>query len=195
MSRTLIVIASASALLMALSACGTDVTGKPTPTGSPTFTSEPQGAVPKRPAELKVDGVDACKLLTENQMSEVKVATTVPDQFDSVDDKKQAGCFYENGNNYSYIVLPATNKGINYWLGGTGNVTAKLIDVSGYGAAEITFTGVEKVDCAVAVDVADSQQLYVSYKPRVKKDESQQQMCANAKKAAALALETLKTLK
>ncbi|GAB2825687.1 hypothetical protein GCM10027200_26380 [Lentzea nigeriaca] len=169
--------------------------GKPTPTGSPISSSESSGDLPKRPAELKLDGVDACKLLTESQMSEIKVATTVPDQFDSVDDKKQAGCFYENGNSYSYIVLPATNKGIKYWLDGTGNVTAKLVDVSGYGAAEITFTGVEKVDCAVAVDVAESQQLYVSYKPRVKKDESQQQMCANAKAAAALALETLKTRK
>ena len=195
MSRTSTGLVSAAVLLVALSACGTDVAGKPTATGTPTSTSQQQGSTPPRPAELKVDGVDACKLLTAAQMAEVKVATAAPDQFESVDDKKQPGCFYENGNNYSYIVLPATNKGIDYWLEGSGNVTAKPVDVTGYGAAEITFIGAEKVDCAVAVDVAEGQQLYVSYKPRVKKDESQQQMCANAKKAASLALETLKTLK
>ncbi len=151
--------------------------------------------MPDRPAALKLAGVDACKLITESQMKEIKVTSTVPDQFKAVDDKPQPGCFYESRTDYAYGVVPVTNEGIKYWLEGSGNVTAKLIDVSGYGAAEVTFTGVEKFDCAVAVDVADSQQLFVSYKPRAKKDESQQQLCANAKKAAALALETLKTLK
>lgn len=195
MTRTLITFASAAVLLAAVSACSGEVPGKPTPTQTPPSNAESTASVPERPAEYKLDGVDACKLLTASQMQQIKVVKTVPDQFKSVDDKSQPGCFYENGTEYSYIVLPATNKGIKYWLEGSGNVTAKVVDVSGYGAAEITFTGVDQFDCAVAVDVADDQQLYVRYKPRVKKGDTQQQLCANAKTAAALALETLKTLK
>ncbi|MET9228699.1 DUF3558 domain-containing protein [Lentzea sp. NPDC003310] len=183
-------------LLVAVSGCtGSGEKGKASPESSAPSTSQSQGQLPKRPAELKVDNVDACKLLTAPQMDEIKLAETSAVQSKVIDGSALPACLYKNNIKYSYIVVPAATKGVGYWLGGGGNVTADVVDVAGYGAAEIKFAGVDAFDCAVSVDVAEGQQLYVSYKPDTDAKENQQQMCDKAKKAAALALETLKTLK
>lgn len=104
------------------------------------------------------------------------------------------GCSYDNNLQYSYQVATVTGKGVDYW-GAGGNVDVKSTDVTGFGAVQITFLGTDNVDCSLAVDVADGQQLFLSYRPTAKEGESQQQMCDNVKKAAGLAVETLKTLK
>ncbi|WP_086661306.1 DUF3558 domain-containing protein [Lentzea kentuckyensis] len=190
-------IVSISALiLVALSACtGSGEKGNANPDSSASSTPQSAGQLPKRPAELKVDNVDACKLLTTKQMDEIKLAQTSPNQSKVIDGKPLPACIYKNNLSYSYIVVPATSKGVGYWLNGGGNVSAEVVDVAGYGAAEIKLIGVDAVDCAVSVDVADGQQLFVSYHPDSDAKETQQQMCDKAKKAAGLALETLKTLK
>lgn len=192
------IFAVASVLVMSAACTSSGETGKPGPTseGSPTSgSSSPNVDVPKRPADLKLSGVDPCKLLTAEQMKEVKVAEATPDQIEVSDLGKQPGCYFENGVKYGYTVVGLTNRDIRSWLNGGGNTTSKLVDVAGYGAAEISFTGTEGVNCSVAVDAADGQALYVSYDPGTQKGETQQQMCGNAKKAATLAVETLKTLK
>jgi hypothetical protein len=182
--------------LVTLSACTSGgETGKANPDSSGTSTPQSADKLPARPAELKLNNVDACKLLTAAQMDQIKLAKAAPQQSKVVDSTPLPACYYSNNLSYAYIVVPATNKGVDYWLGGGGNVTSEVVDVAGYGAAEIKFIGVENVDCAVAVDVAEGQQLYLSYKPDSKDKETQQQMCDKAKKAAGLALETLKTLK
>ncbi|WP_093595666.1 DUF3558 domain-containing protein [Lentzea waywayandensis] len=199
MSKSILKIMALASVLAATAACTTNgVGGTPGPTsgGSPTSeSSKPNVDVPKRPADLKVNGVDPCKLLTASQMTEVKVAEAVPDQIEVSDLGKQPGCFYENGVKYAYTVVGLTNRDIRAWLDGGGNTTSRLLDVAGFGAAEIVLTGTEGVNCAVAVDVSDGQALYVNYSPTTQKGESQDQLCGNAKKAATLAVETLKTLK
>ena len=76
-----------------------------------------------------------------------------------------------------------------------GTTISKLVDVSGYGAAQITLTGTDSVNCAVTVDVSDGQPLYMDYSPTTQKGDYQDQLCGNARKAATLAVEFLKTLK
>ena len=199
MTKAIYKIVAAASVLAATAACTSNgVGGTPSPTsgGSPTSnSSSSEVEVPKRPLDLKVNGVDPCKLITAAQMDDLKVAEAVPDQIEVSDLGKQSGCFYENGTKYGYTVVGLTNRDIRGWLDGGGNTTSKLLDVAGFGAAQIVLTGTEGVNCAVAVDVSDGQALYVNYSPTTQKGESQEQMCANAKKAATLAVETLKTLK
>ncbi|MFI6098574.1 DUF3558 domain-containing protein [Lentzea sp. NPDC051213] len=190
------IIAAASALVAATACTGSGEQGKPNPTsggGSPTSGSASE--LPKRPAELKLDGVDACKLLTQAQMSQIKVAEAVPDQIEVSNFGKAPGCFYENGLKYSYTAVLVTNKGVPFWLTGSGNLDVKVVDVAGYGAAQLTLTGTNSVNCTVTVDVAEGQQLHMSYDPVTEKGDSQDLMCSKVNKAAALAVETLKTLK
>ncbi|ANZ37300.1 hypothetical protein BBK82_15770 [Lentzea guizhouensis] len=164
-----------------------------TPSAPPPSSSDSSQELPSRPQELKVDGVDPCKLLTADQMKQIKVASTKSVQPNIVDKKPSPACFYQNSLDYTYTVGVVTHNGVPYWLRSGGTVESKLVDVSGYGAAEIKFVGTNDVDCAIAVDVADGQQLFVSYKPL--NTESQEEMCGKAKTAAGLALVTLKTLK
>lgn len=190
-------IVAAVLAVFAIAACSTGGGEKGTPTTASSDTSTSSGgsdgALPARPAELKLDNVDPCKLLTTDQMKQIKVASTKPVQPNLVDKKPSPSCFYQNGVEYNYTVGVVTHNGVSYWLRNGGTVKSTVVDVSGYGAAEIKFAGTNDVDCAIAVDVADGQQLFVSYKPLEK--ESQEQMCDKAKNAATLALVTLKTLK
>lgn len=181
--------------LFAVSACSGDLPGKPSPTQNSSSSSNAgSAALPKRPSELKLDGVDPCKLLTASQMQEIKVAEARPLQMKAVDGEPSPGCSYDNSLQYSYSVATVTGKGVEFWRSG-GNVDTKTGEVAGFGAVQITFLGTDSVDCALALDVADGQQLFLEYSPTTKKGESQQQLCDNVKKAAGLALETLKTLK
>ncbi|GAA3636871.1 hypothetical protein GCM10022267_24240 [Lentzea roselyniae] len=199
MSKTVFKIIAAASVLVAATACtSSGEKGKPSPTsgGSPTSgTSGSAKELPKRPTELKLDGVDACKLLTQAQMDQIKVTEAVPQQIEVSNFGKAPGCFYENGLKYSYTVVLVTNKGVPFWLSGSGNLDVKVVDVAGYGAAQLTLTGTNSVNCNVTVDVAEGQQLHMSYDPVTEKGDSQDQMCSKANKAAALAVETLKTLK
>jgi hypothetical protein len=103
-------------------------------------------------------------------------------------------CDYGNNDSprITYGVSLVTTKGIDYWRG-SGNVKVERLEVGGYAAVRLTLAGTSTVDCAVAVDVADGQQLYVDFSP-VGEAHSQEKMCDNAKRAAELALATLPTL-
>lgn len=196
MSKKYIGSVVATLVLVTVSSCtGSGEAGKASPESSTTPTSQVAKKLPARPAEIKVDGVEPCKLLTADQMKQIKIAEGSSQQSKMVDSAPMPACFFSNNLTYSYLAVLATNKGVDYWLGDGGNVTVDVVDVAGYGAAEIKLIGVDDVDCAVAVDVAEGQQLIVDYKPDSAVKESQQQLCDKAKKAAGLALDTLKTLK
>ncbi|WP_112226547.1 DUF3558 domain-containing protein [Lentzea atacamensis] len=199
MSKAPLEIIVAATLLLAITACtSSGEKGKPNPTSGASPTSGSSGSaaeLPKRPADLKLDGVDPCKLLTEAQMAQIKVTKTSPQKLETAGLGEAPGCFYENGLKYTYSVALITNKGASFWLSGSGNTEAKVVDVAGYGAAQITLIGTEGVNCSVAVDVAEGQQLNFMYSPVTEKGDSQEQLCSKVNKAAALAVETLKTLK
>ncbi|MFD4643647.1 DUF3558 domain-containing protein [Lentzea sp. NPDC058436] len=192
------ILAAASALSLVAACTNGGEPGKPNPVtsdGPTSGTSSAAKELPKRPAELKLDGVDACKLLTPAQMSEIKILEGQSYEFNSPSLGKQPGCSYTKGTKYAYSIILVKDKGVPFWLTGSGNVDVKVVTVAGYGAAQLTLTGAEGVDCSVTVDVADGQQLEVGYDPVTEKGVSQDQMCANAAKAAEFAVATLKTLK
>jgi hypothetical protein len=138
--------------------------------------------------------VDACKLLTADQMKQVQAITTRAVELDLVDGAKSPSCHYSGADSFTYTIGVVTHEGVSYWLGG-GNFDAKVIKVADFGAAEIQLKGTSGFDCSVAIDVADGQHLLVSYIPTSAKKPAQSVVCGNAEKAADLALATLKTLK
>ncbi|MGW6443956.1 DUF3558 domain-containing protein [Lentzea sp. NPDC055074] len=199
MTLKLSALATVLVCAAAVSACTTSgEKGNPTaapPTGS--TGSDSAGTLPARPSSLKVDSVDACKLLTADHMKQIGVDAAAPREMDLVEGQKSPGCRYSGDGGFGYTVGAVTHKGVSYWLEGDGNTNGKITKVADFGAVEITLKGGTGFDCSVAIDVADGQQLMVSYIPTTtsesKKDQSV--LCGNAEKAAGFALATLKTLK
>lgn len=181
-----------------LSACtGTTEKGNPTPAPSTSGSSgsDPGSKLPDRPKSLPLDSVDACKLLTEPQMKQIDTLASKPESLDLVDGAKSPSCHYTNAGRFTYAVGAVTHKGVDYWFQGGGNLTVSAIKVADYGAAKIELSGGGGFDCSVAIDVAEGQQLMVSYIPKTTDEKDQAVLCGKAEKAAGLALSTLKTLK
>lgn len=192
----------AAVLICAAAVSGCTIGGeKGSPTTAPATTgssgSDSTGGLPARPSSLKVDSVDACKLLTADHMSQIGVSAATPRQMDLVEGQKSPGCRYSGNGGFGYTVGAVTHKGVSYWIEGSGNTDGKVIKIADFGAVEITLKGGTGFDCSVAIDVADGQQLMVSYIPTTTTESNKDQsvLCGNAEKAAGFALATLKTLK
>lgn len=181
----------------AVSACTTGgEKGNPTPAPPTGTSSNDSGSkLPDRPQALKLDSVDSCKLLTSEQMKQINTVSAKPVKLDLVNGEQSPSCDYDSDGGFGYQVGAVTHKGVSYWLQGGGNVDAKVIKVADYGAVQVQLKGGSGFDCSVAIDVADGQQLMVSYIPTTTKEKDQSVLCGKAEKAAGLALSTLKTLK
>jgi len=198
MTMSMSKVAAVVFIAATVSACTTGgEKGNPTPAPPPATSAgnDSGGKVPTRPSSLKLDSVDACKLLTEDQMKQIAAVATRPAELDLVDGANSPSCHYRGADSFTYTVGAVTHKGVSYWLDGGGNVNTKVISVADFGAVEIELKGGSGFDCSVAIDVADGQQLMVSYVPTSAKEKDQSVLCGKAEKAADLALATLKTLK
>ncbi|SDF58843.1 Protein of unknown function [Lentzea fradiae] len=128
-------------------------------------------------------------------MSQIDLRVAEPKKMDLVEGQESSGCQYRGNGGFGYTVGAVTHKGVSYWLEGDGNVETKVVKVADYGAVEIQLKGGSGFDCSVAVDVAEGQQLMVSYIPTTTTEKDQATLCGKAEKAAGFALATLKTLK
>ncbi|GAA3880965.1 hypothetical protein GCM10022243_51990 [Saccharothrix violaceirubra] len=147
----------------------------------------------ERPVVIKLDGLDPCVVFTAEQTKQLKTARSSRQDMDLLKNGSNTPlCSYMTSSapRHSYGVGLVTSAGIDYW-DESGNIDVKAVEVSGYRAATLGLSGVDAF-CAVVVDVADGQQLYVDYHVD---DQSQDVMCQNAAKGAELALATLRTLK
>ncbi|WP_170154688.1 DUF3558 domain-containing protein [Lentzea atacamensis] len=173
--------------------------GSPT-TAAPTTGSsgkDSANGLPARPSNLNVDSVDPCKLFTTDIMKQIGVHEAVPRKADLVEGEQSSACRYSGNGGFGYTVGAVTHKGVSYWIEGSGNTDGKVIKIADFGAVEITLKGGTGFDCSVAIDVAENQQLMISYIPTTtsEKQKDQSFLCENAEKAAGYALATLKTLK
>lgn len=182
-----------------LSACATaGEKGNPTtapPSSNGSSGNDSANKLPERPQSLKLDSVDACKLVTADQAKQIKVVGSEPVKLDLVEGEESPSCDLDGDSGFGYQVGLVTHKGVSYWLQGGGNIDAKVIKVADFSAVEVKLKGGSGFDCSVAIDVADGQQLMVSYIPTTTKEKDQSVLCGKAEKAAAFALATLKTLK
>ena len=93
----------------------------------------------------------------------------------------------------SVDVLLVTTEGIEPWLSGKRNVDAWLVSIAGYPAADYKLAGTEDEECVTAVDVAEGQQLMVDLQALQETD--YKQLCETTERVAAMALQTLQTLR
>ncbi|GGN05420.1 hypothetical protein GCM10011609_50810 [Lentzea pudingi] len=193
-SKLVVAVACAAALSACTAGGGEEGTPTPAPQTGTSSGNDASKKLPERPASLKLDSVDACKLLTAEQMPQIETSSSRPQSLELVDGAETPSCHYENAGRYTYTIGGVTHKGVDYWLHG-GNFTAKVIKVADYGALQVELSGGSGFDCTVTVDVADGQQLMVSYIPMTTGEKDQTVLCGKAAKAAGLALATLKTLK
>ncbi|MFC6091411.1 DUF3558 domain-containing protein [Saccharothrix lopnurensis] len=190
------------AALVVLAGCTTGEVGNPNPQttstgGSSTSRSaEPTGDVPTRPVEIKLDGItDACTALTTDQRRELGIDEAINEPQDVIQGKDSPGCSFQANSRpvFSYEVALVADEGVSYWQGG-GNLDVERKTVAGFGAYQVTLAGTTDADCALAVDVAEGQQVFVSFLP-ITDAFTQDEMCQNATKGAEMALATLQTLK
>ncbi|GLZ33272.1 hypothetical protein Lesp02_54600 [Lentzea sp. NBRC 105346] len=144
---------------------------------------------------MKLDGIDECKTLTAAQQKELDIDSSASAPLEVTGVGKAPTCRYRSQNIplFSYTVALITEKGIDFWAEG-GNLAIEPMEVSGFPAKQVKLAGTKDAGCSTAVDTADGQNLYVTFLP-ITREFSPEQQCANAKKAAELALATIQTLR
>lgn len=182
-------------MVLALSACsGGGETGHATTVGGASSASSPSSAsLPQRPKDVKVDGVtDPCTLINAADQGQLSVSRVRNTQDNPTKSTMLPACSYEVSKpSASYYVVPIPTAGVDYW-NQMSNITRQNLTVGGFPAVQFYFSGTSHVDCTVAVDVADGQQLYVDFQP-TDRQYTQDTMCQNAQKAAGFALATLQS--
>lgn len=154
--------------------------------------------MPARPRDLALDGVDPCKLFSASQLQDIKVNRQRNKVQEADTYQGSQYCAMDGGDGqifWHYTVWLVTTEGIEPWLNGKRNVDAKLVSVEGFPAASYKLRGTSHFDCTTSVGVANGQQVAVDFEPLKRDSFSQDQMCKESEKAAALAVQTLKTLK
>jgi Protein of unknown function (DUF3558) len=170
--------------------------GGPTSEAGRPPTSGSAVAIPARPRELKLDGIDPCTLFTDAQLAQLSLERKRP----RITDKGMKDCAMDalKAPFDHYSAVATTNEGIGAWLTGKRNVDAKLSSVAGFAAATYWFRGAHDhntPDCTISVDVAEGQSLTVSADNDGKQTYTLEQLCQRAEQAAGLAIQTLQTLK
>lgn len=214
--RRIPLLAVAVALALAATTACTDSTGgvaTPGPTGGSTASSEtgatdpsdpssggaePTVDVPPRPRELSLDGIEPCSLFTQAQLTQLRDQLKIdqpPRPHTTGDRYKAPACGLEQSREpfHSFTVMLITSEGVGPWLSGERNVDAWLASVGGYPAVDYKLKGSDDDECATAVDVADGQQLTVDLIPVERQD--YRKLCQMTEQVAAMALQTLQTLR
>jgi len=148
-------------LLVGLAGCATEA---PAPSqvapGAPPATDSP---FPARPAELKLDAVDPCSLLTAAQQSQLGIQHVQRD--DNSDELGSAACLWDNSGgspDNSWVARLIVKRGADYALGSTTGV--QIVQVSGFTAVQTAAPYQDsKINCVLVVDVAQGQSLGVQY--------------------------------
>jgi hypothetical protein len=188
--HTLITVAGALVMVGA-AGCGSPAQQPEAP--PPSAPARP--ALPPRPVELRLDGVDACTLLTDHQKHEFNIASGSSVANDS-GPKHGSICLWT-----TYGLHPDNgwtggtdlNRGADYALG-----REPLRSVDGFAATTTTSLGSDpNYYCAVLVDVAPGQALGADYsnESRDVPGMNRKMACDNAMRLASAMLATLRTLK
>ncbi|RJQ77803.1 DUF3558 domain-containing protein [Pseudonocardiaceae bacterium YIM PH 21723] len=172
-------------LAVALSAC--DSGKSDTPTGSTTASTS--GKLPARPKEIKIDNLDPCTVLNNDQQKQLLV-----DAQPSAGGQANKDCSFHKSSTkpyLSYLVVARANEGVEVWLDGTRDAEAKPVDAAGFPAVQVSKSDSSNLGCEIVVDVAKGQSLSVSFSQITDPQPPVAEQCANALKAATFAMQTL----
>lgn len=202
----LVVLSLVSAMVLAVGACTNEEPGTatPMPDAGQTSTdselppsSETSGQeLPPRPRELSVADLDPCTLFTDAQRGELmvdSVNTDVAEGNEIFEGMQQCMLSRERSEPYlSYNVVAMTTTDVSFWF--ENNSSTEVFDVGGFPAVDFHLLGGEDKDCAVAVGVAEGQQLHFSMFA-ISEDLTGDELCQRNTQVAEMAVATLQTLR
>ena len=191
--------------VLVVSGCTTSLAGQPQPVSSTGRSSQggsSSGAaatsLPPRPAELSVAGVDPCALLPPDQRASLEIDQP-PNRGNGTGDPligRTPLCSYSVAAWGAYGVQVSSTFTVAAWIEKTRNLAQenRVTSVAGYPAV-VTYAARESGGCIVLVDIAADSVLALTIRDR--RDYAMHDgkvVCANAEKAAGVALTTLRAL-
>ncbi len=145
--------------------CGNAVGGTPVPAGV-SSSARDGSAESARPREVRLDGVDPCSLLTQQQRQVLGIdRPPYPSEGESFEGA--VGCDFGNTAEESgYLVLPVTTQGLaEYVATAESQLPVRPLEIAGFPAVEIRKPpdAGGNLFCLIGVDVADGQFLLGSF--------------------------------
>lgn len=191
-------LVAVAAVTVALSACAQATPGGVGAQGSatavPITSVPPLQALPARPREIDLGGVNTCTLLTSEQQQQI--GTDVSPGFskdpDSYGNKR---CHYSKALSspyFDYSVKVVTQEDATVYLTSARDAVARVVTVAGFPAVEARPPGDER-GCFVLVSTKDGQYLSVQYGLSTGSVDTPEMVCAKARAAAGMAMQTLFT--
>jgi Protein of unknown function (DUF3558) len=161
--------------------------GSSVPPPEPTTTTVDQPQLP-RPREVKLDGLDPCTVLSEEQRAALSLDHAPNAYVDNAFGESKV-CSFRSGISGNVMRLAlVTVEGIGVWLSENAQVEPKFTTVVGFPAMVVRTPGLDDV-CNVEVDVAEGQFLDVMFRDGGNgKKATQDTLCAGAERAAEAAL-------
>lgn len=144
--------------------CSNAIGGTPGPAG----VSSParDGSESARPREVRLDGVDPCSLLTQEQRQVLEIDRP-PTGGESFTFNDSQDCLYRNSPEESgYLVTLVTSQGLaEYVATGEGQIPTRQLQIAGFPAVELRPSpdAGGNVFCLLGVDVADGQFLAANF--------------------------------
>lgn len=191
------VLVSGGVLTLALAGCTTDTGGQAFP-DEPALASATQGAkasaLPARPAELTLQGVDPCVLLADPQLNRLKINSKPRAAAEPIDGPT---CVFDADAEqpfHSYYVRTITAD-VEEWFTGKrrkNSMTTEPTQVGGFPAIRNHRDTGTPGDCETLVGVAKGQTLAVRAVTVTAGAFTMPQLCEKSALAADLALQTLK---
>ncbi|GAA1342814.1 DUF3558 domain-containing protein [Saccharothrix algeriensis] len=180
---------SVAALGLVLTACAPGTTGSPTPGSTPPApesTSTPTS--PQRPREIKLDGKDACQLLSSDQLPALRIDR--PGKPRESDLYQATGCSWTvtgAGNS----LVPVTKEGIEVWTAGKREGRSAVIEpVLGFPAISVTLP-TDELRCDVMVDTSEGQYLTAGFDVTPSYRDKFPEPCDGARRLAEAAMQNL----
>ncbi|CCH34903.1 DUF3558 domain-containing protein [Actinosynnema sp. NPDC047251] len=151
-------------------------------------TTTPRIALPARPAELPLDGVDPCTVLSADQRMQLSLDNPPSAYVESSFGNAKACTIRSSISGNVVRLVLVTVEGIEVWLSENAQVEAAPTTVSGFPALTVRTPGIDDV-CTVEVDVAAGQFLDVMFRDGGNKTQVKQDiLCQGAQRAAEAAV-------
>ncbi|HZD15561.1 MAG TPA: DUF3558 domain-containing protein [Pseudonocardiaceae bacterium] len=195
MNRARLAAPLGAALVFGAAGCAPASAPPALPGPPPTSAAPTSSPFPPRPAELRLDGVDPCRLLIPANVGQLDVKKVGQhndaDQFGSLD------CLWANHStpDISWLARAIVKQGADYALGNTAPV--QVVQVGGFSAVQTSSPYQNaNTECILAIDVARGENLWVQFDNRAGDFPGidHQVACQQASKAAELMLRNLRGL-
>lgn len=194
MRERIATLAITGAMAVLVSGCGASST---TGTDTPEASADPDAttsALPARPREIDLTGVDTCTLLTAEQQR--RLGTDMPpDASVEADRYGNTYCHYDkilSSPRFGYTIKAVTQEDATIYLTGKRDATARVVSVADFPTVEAHRPADER-GCFALVSTADGQYLSVQYGESTGSNDTTEVACEKARMAADMAMRTLLT--